>query len=73
MLSQDSAFEPHYRVRDLATMWKLGETVRLLVKDEPGVITIRLGRKKALTTHSVPASVAARIHTRLLNASGPPR
>jgi hypothetical protein len=49
-------------------MWKLGrETVRLLVKDEQGVIRIRLGRKKAHTVYSVPESVAVRIYTRLQN------
>jgi hypothetical protein len=68
MLPETSAFERHYRVGELAEMWNLGrETVRLLVKDEPGVIKVRLGRKKAHTSYSVPASVAARIHTRLLN------
>jgi hypothetical protein len=50
-------------------MWQLGrETVRLLVKDERGVIRVRLGRKKAHTIYSVPESVAARIHTRVLNS-----
>jgi hypothetical protein len=63
------AFERHYRIGELAAMWKLGrETVRLLVKDEAGVIRVRLGRKKANTVYSVPESVAARIHTRLLNS-----
>jgi len=67
--SEDSAFERHYRVGELAAMWNIGrETVRLLVKDEPGVIRIRLGRKKAHTIYSVPESVALRIHTRLLNS-----
>ena len=34
------AFERHYRIGELAEMWKLGrETVRLLVKDEQGVIS----------------------------------
>ena len=67
--SDQSAFERHYRVGELAEMWNIGrETVRLLVKDEPGVIRIRLGRKKAHTIYSVPASVALRIHTRLLNS-----
>lgn len=62
------AFERHYRVGELAEMWKLGrETVRLLVKDEVGVIQIRLGLKRTHTTYSVPHSVAERIHTRLLN------
>ena len=65
---EDSAFERHYRIGELAAKWQLGrETVRLLVKDERGVIKIRLGRKKAHTIYSVPESVAVRIHTRLLN------
>lgn len=51
-------------------MWSLGrETVRLLVKGEPGVIRIRLGRKRSHTIYSVPESVAVRIHTRLLNSA----
>ena len=63
------AFERHYRIGELAETWQLGrETVRLLVKDEPGVIRVRLGRKKAHTNYSVPESVAVRIHTRLLNS-----
>jgi hypothetical protein len=45
------------------------KTVRRLVKDEPGVIKIRQGRKKAHTTYSVPESTARRIHTRLLNVA----
>jgi hypothetical protein len=62
-------FERHYRIGELAEMWNLGrETVRLLVKDEQGVIRIRLGRKKSHTIYSVPESVAVRIHTRLLNS-----
>ena len=64
----DSTFEPHFTISDLASQWKLGrETVRLLVKDEPGVIKIRLGRRKALTRYSVPESVARRVHTRLFH------
>jgi len=66
--SQHPAFERHYRVPELAEIWQLGrETVRLLVKDERGVIKVRLGRKRAHTIYSVPESVAMRIHTRLLN------
>ncbi len=69
MRSDEAAFERHYRIGELATMWNLGrETVRLLIKNEPDVIKIRFGRKRQHTTYSVPASVAARIHTRLLNA-----
>lgn len=67
--SDDAVFERHYRIGELAQIWRLGrETVRLLVKDEQGVIRIRLGRKKTHTIYSVPASVAMRIHTRLLNS-----
>ena len=59
-------FEPHYRISDLAKLWRLSrESVRLLVKDEPGVIKIRMGRRKSHTTYSVPENVARRIHTRL--------
>jgi len=62
------AFERHYRIGELAELWSLGrETVRLLVRDEQGVIKVRLGRKRANTIYSVPESVATRIHTRLLN------
>ena len=70
-LSRDASFaEKHYRVGELAGLWGLGrETVRKIVKDEPGVIKIRQGRKRADTTYSVPESVARRIHTRLLNAA----
>lgn len=70
-MSLDTSFaERHYRVSELAALWKLGrETVRVIVKDEPGVIKIRLGRKKAHTTYSVPESVAQRIHSRLMNAA----
>jgi hypothetical protein len=60
--------EKHFRVGELAALWSLGrETVRKAVMDDPGVMKIRMGRKKAHTTYSVPASVAQRIHTRLLN------
>lgn len=66
----DTTFEAHYTVADLARQWKLGrETVRLLIKDEPGVLKIRLGQRKALTRYSVPESVARRVHTRLFNAA----
>jgi hypothetical protein len=55
--------ELHFRIRDLAGLWGLSrEKVRLVVKDEPGVMRFKLGRKKAHTTYSVPESVAARIY-----------
>jgi hypothetical protein len=70
-LSRDVSFaEKHYRVGELAGLWGLGrETVRKIVKEEPGVIKIKQGRKKVHTTYSVPESVARRIRTRLLNVA----
>ena len=68
MLATDTTFEKHYRIGELATLWSLGrETVRKLVKDDAGVVKIRIGGKKSNTTYSVPESAARRIHTRLLN------
>jgi hypothetical protein len=70
LLVENTTFEKHYRISDLARLWGLGrETVRKLVKDDPGVIKIRMGRKKAHTIYSIPESAARRIHTRLLNAA----
>lgn len=44
----DTTFEVHYSIADLAKRRRLGrETVRLLVKDEPGVIRVRLGPRRA--------------------------
>ena len=62
----DTTFEKHYSISHLKTQWGVGrETVRKLVKDEPGVVKIRLGKKRSNTTYSVPESVARRIHTKL--------
>lgn len=70
MIVENPTFEKHYRIGELAKMWGLGrETVRKLVKDDPGVIKVRLGKKKAHTIYCVPESAAHRIHTRLLNAA----
>jgi len=69
MAADNTMFEKHYRVGELAELWSLGrETVRKLVKDDPGVIKVRMGRKKAHTVYSVPESVAQRTRTPLLNA-----
>ena len=58
--------EPHYRIADLAKLWAVGrETLRLIFMTEPGVVKIRLGRKRWHTTYLIPASVAARVHRRL--------
>jgi hypothetical protein len=70
----DTTFEPHYSIGELARQWKLGrETVRLLVKNEPGVLKIRMGLRKAMTRYSIPESVARRVHTRLFNFGSPGR
>ena len=67
-INSDSTFEAHYSIGDLAKQWRLGrETVRLLVKDEPGVIKVRMGLRKAITRYSVPESVARRVHTKLFH------
>ena len=68
MPPDSTAFEAHYKISDLAALWKMSrETVRKIVAVEPGVVKVRFGRKKTHTTYSIPASVASRIHTRLLN------
>ena len=70
MLADNSTFEKHYRVAELARLWGIGrETARKLFLNEPGVIRIRLGRKHKNTVLSIPASVAARVHNRLLHAA----
>lgn len=64
----DTTFELHYSIADLAKQWRLSrETIRVLVKDEPGVVKVRLGRRRSMTRYSVPESVARRVHTKLFN------
>lgn len=68
--SPDQPFERHYRLRELAELWGLSrQTVRSLVKDEPAVVRVVIGKKKALTLHSVPESVARRVYTRLTSTT----
>jgi len=63
---RDTTFETHFSISDLARQWRISiETVRLLIKDEPGVCKIRLGKKKSMCRYSIPESVARRVHTRL--------
>jgi hypothetical protein len=69
LFDSDTTFETHYSIGDLAKKWRLGrETVRLLVKDEPGVIRIRLGSSQAMTRYSIPESIARRVHTKLFDS-----
>jgi hypothetical protein len=70
VLNRAASFREALTIGELARLGGLGrETVRLLVKDDPGVIKIRMGRKKAHTIYSVPESAARRTHPRLLNAA----
>lgn len=44
----DETVEKHYRIAELAAIWNLSsERVRLLVKDEPDVIALKSGKKRA--------------------------
>lgn len=66
MLLPDSSFETHYSIAELSKLWKISrESIRLLIKDEPGVFRLSLGKKKSMVRYSVPESVARRIHTRM--------
>ena len=67
----DSHFnDEHYTIRIVSASLGCGrETVRLLVRNEPGVLNIRLGRKKSHRMYSIPRSVQLQLHTRLLNAA----
>ena len=70
MISDGGFAEKHYHIGELAGLWGLGrETVRKMLIDEPGVLRVRMGRKKVHTTYSVPESVARRIHARLGNGT----
>ena len=70
MSNQSTTFERHYRIADLCDLWGIGrETLRKILVDEPGVVKIRMGRRKCHTTYSVPESVAERIHSRLASGS----
>jgi hypothetical protein len=68
----DTTFERHYSVGELAKLWGFGrETIRKLIKEDPAVVKLRFGNKKANTSYSVPESAARRIHTSLLNLRRP--
>jgi hypothetical protein len=64
------AFERHYRVRELAGLWRLSaKTVTRMFAEETGVIRIaneETGKRKYATL-SIPESVALRVHERLGN------
>ncbi len=64
--------ETHYRVSELAEMWKLSaSTISRLFRDEPGVLKIGKRRRRIGRPHLVlviPESVAARVKARLSSA-----
>ena len=65
----ETTFERHYSIGELEELWGYGrETIRKLIRYEPGVVRVQLGRKKANVHYSIPSSVAERIHTRLTAA-----
>jgi hypothetical protein len=61
------ALEKHYRVRELALLWRFSDnTIIKVFAGEPGVIRLEsgTGRRKYITL-SIPESVALRVHERL--------
>ncbi len=63
-----TAFEKHYRVKELAGLWSLSpKTITMLFANEPGVIHVAsdFSTKRKYATLSIPESVALRVHERL--------
>jgi hypothetical protein len=77
-----TAFERHYRVNELCTLWGFSRsTILKAVAHEPGVLHMSFqGSKRKYDSISIPASVMSRLHDRLcqqplepsLAASRPP-
>ena len=68
--TNDTTFEKHYRIQELAKLWGFGvSTVRRWVDIEPGVCRIQSPGSRSVMS-AIPESVARRIHTRML-ARGP--
>jgi len=69
MHTEDAALERHWKLSEIAERWNLSvEMCRLIFKDEPGVVRIRWGVRKARTTYVVPESVLRRVHVRLITS-----
>lgn len=68
MSLQETAFERHFSVEELAELWKMSDDfVRRLFLKEPGVVVFwrqRPGRR-VYRTLRIPASVALRVHRRM--------
>lgn len=71
-VSEHSALERHYTVKEVAEMWHLDEKmIRRIFGDEPGVVSIgSIERRfrRAYRTLRIPESVLARVHRRLRRA-----
>jgi len=72
MLDTVIEVERHYTINELCDLLKMSfSTVRLLVKDEPGVLkfqtTKRCAAKRARTMYRIPESVLQRIIRRCTN------
>ena len=62
-----SAFERHYKPRELARLWGFDEsTIRRLFQDEPGVFKVgkpeNANGRRAYVSLRIPASVAERVY-----------
>ncbi len=69
------ALERHYTVEEVAAAWHLSrDAVRRIFDGEPGVLVIEnhsAFRKRRYRTFRIPASVAQRVHRRLLTKGQP--
>ena len=63
----DTFNERHLSLKEFAERYRVSEdTARRLIKEEPGVLKIKIGPKKAHTLYSIPESIARRIYNRLI-------
>ena len=72
MAGEATEFEKHYTINELTDLWKMSfSTVRLLVKDEPGVLRFQTSKHcaagRARTMYRIPESVLQRIIRRCTN------
>jgi hypothetical protein len=69
----DLAFEQHYSVADLVTLWGLSEkTIRRIFVGEPGVLEWGHDEerfKRGYKTMRIPESVVQRVHRRMRKVS----
>ena len=71
MQAQESTFERHYSVDELASVWGVSDDfVRRLFLHEPGVVVFFKHRpgKRTYRVLRVPQSVAERVHRRMQKA-----